>query len=192
MKKLVFIGIIMLSTINLFAIEEKLQKIYGNEENAIYTNILSFLFKEVNITYERLIENKYSLVITAGASDAAPVDVSNSSDWSFLTTILKFGFSVYPAGRYGNTLRGFYFMPNYTIINIDAKYKPQNISGTNLAHKIGVNFGYKWILNKVVFDLSAGFGYRTAITVKAGSIEAGSCDHKVGLTYLGLHFGYSW
>lgn len=195
MKKLFIIITIVLSltTINLFAIEEKLQKVYGNEENAIYINILPFLISQINLNYERLISSKYSLAVGVGVTDKNIYDIANASNWSFLTTVITLGMGVYPSGRYGYTLRGFYFMPVYSIISIDAKYKPTNESGGNLAHRVAVNFGYRWVLpNKITFDVSAGMGYRSAVTITAGSQQAGSIDYKVGLTHLGLQFGYSW
>ncbi len=195
MKKLfiVFAIVLFLATINLFAIEEKLQKLYGNEENTIYINILSFLISQINLNYERLISSKYSLAVGVGVTDKNIYDVSDASNWSFLTTVITLGIGVYPSGRYGYTLRGFYFMPVYSIISIDAKYKSTNESGNNLAHRIAVNFGYRWVLsNKITFDVSAGMGYRSSVTIKANSQQAGSIDYKVGVTHLGLQFGYSW
>lgn len=172
--------------------EEKLEKIYGKEENAIYINLVPLSIGQVNGNYERIFDNKISLMVGLGAVNGF-YDMSFDNNWSVLTILYKVGVGIYPSGRYGYTLRGFYFMPSYTGIAMNLKYKPENKTAIIQGALVGLDIGYKWVFkNKVMLDFSVGMGYRTEIEAKVENYEASRLEPKVGTTHLGLQFGYAW
>ncbi|MCX7910843.1 MAG: DUF3575 domain-containing protein [Endomicrobia bacterium] len=177
---------------NLFAIEEKLEKIYGKEENAIYVNIVPFIVSHINVNYERVISNKISLMFGLGAMNGF-YEMSFSDEWSVITVLYKIGVGIYPAGRFGNTLRGVYFMPSYTGAIINLRYKPEDLSGSVFAALIGVDIGHKWIWqNGLMIDLSVGMGFATDVVAKVGDKKAAEKEMKIGPTHIGVQFGYAW
>ncbi|MEN3013539.1 MAG: DUF3575 domain-containing protein [Endomicrobiia bacterium] len=172
--------------------QENLKKIYGTQENAIYINVVPFAIGHINVNYERLISNKVSLMFGLGALNGF-YDISFSDEWSVLTFMYKIGVGIYPAGRYGNTLRGVYFMPSYTGALIKLRYKPEDISDTVSAALIGVDVGYKIIWqNGLVVDLSIGMGFTTDVVAKVQDKKAAEREAKIGPTHVGIQFGYAW
>lgn len=183
---------IMLCSFFLYA-QERLEKIYGKEENALYINVVPLSIGQVNGNYERLINSKTSIMFGLGAVNGFYEMSFDKDKWSVLTILYKIGVGIYPSGRYGYTFRGVYFLPSYTGVAMNLKYKPEDKSEIVQGALIGLDIGYKWIFaNGVLLDLSVGMGYRTEIKAKVGNHEAAKLDPKVGATHVGLQFGYAW
>ncbi|MFN3550448.1 MAG: DUF3575 domain-containing protein [Endomicrobiia bacterium] len=191
MKKIIIFLVLSIYFLPLIA-QEKTEKIYGNEHNAIYVNVIPLFIGQINAHYERLLSDKLSVMFGLGAASKI-YGIDHGSDWSILVTLYKIGIGIYPAGRYGKTLRGVYFMPKYTGINVNAKYKPLDISDTNNAFAIGIDIGHRWVLQEgLMFDLSIGMGFVSDIIIKADNKKAGEIESRVGITHIGLQFGYAW
>ncbi|MEM4368103.1 MAG: DUF3575 domain-containing protein [Candidatus Anstonellales archaeon] len=191
MKKIFIIFVLSMFYLVLNA-QERTEKIYGNEQNTIYVNLIPVFWGQINANYERLLSNKVSLMGGLGAVNGF-FYVSTGDNWSILTTLYKVGVGIYPAGRYGKTLRGIYFMPSYTGIIMNFKYNPENKTGSAYGSLIGLDIGHKWIWSGgVMLDLSIGMGYGSEIVAQIEDKKAGKINTRVGITHIGIQFGYAW
>ncbi len=190
MKK-IFILLLLITILPLMA-EENIKKIYGNERNTIYVNIFPLAIGQINAHYERLLDDKISVMLGLAAANRF-LDISPNENWSIFTTFYKIGVGIYPSGRYGETLRGVYLMPSYTLIKINAKYKPESKSTSEDSYFIGLDIGYKRILKKgFLVDLSVGMGYKSEVVIKVEDKKLDELDKRVGITHIGLQIGYAW
>ena len=187
-----FVIILLIITFLPLIAKEKTKKIYGNEQNAIYINIAPLLISQINVNYERLFDDKISVMLGLGAGNKL-YEVSSSGGWSIFNIFYKIGIGIYPSGRYGETLRGVYFMPSYTLIKTNAKYKPENKSTSVDSYFVEIDIGYKKVFQKgFLVDLSMGMGYKSELIIKIEDKKAAELDNRVGITHFGIQLGYVW
>lgn len=156
------------------SLEENVRN-YDSNRNIIKTNVTAYLFKNINVTYERVINKKFSI--------SATYSFIPSSKVSFVDTFLKSdnlgdiknidmsysSFTLEPRiylGKKGFG-RGFYIAPYYRYSKIDLKnyrytYKTEVIVAGNVipaempvditadvsAHSFGLMIGNQWVLGK--------------------------------------------
>lgn len=142
----------------LFSQTESVEKM-----NIVKTNVTGYVFRNINLTYERVISQRFSVAVGFGtvAKGGIPfsksfIDDTEFSDAEISQTNFTLEPRIYIGQGYG---RGFYFAPYYrhtsfnveqVALNIDysGEKVPTNISGEANGNSAGLMVGTQWFLGK--------------------------------------------
>lgn len=143
--------------------QETSQKPSQEKMNIVKTNVTAFAFRNVNLTYERVINQKFSVAVGFGTVSKGSVPFMNSfvkdnelSDVEVGVTNFTIEPRIYLGKGYG---RGFYLAPYYRFtsfnadnIKLDKNYGlgnvPVKISGKATGNSAGLMVGAQWFLGK--------------------------------------------
>lgn len=136
----------------------------ADKMNIVKTNVTAYAFRNVNLTYERVINKKFSVSAGFGAMSKGGVPFSNSflkdtefSDTEVSMTNFTLEPRIYLGAGYG---QGFYFAPyyRYSAFNVDqvtltvdystGSSDPLKLSGKATGNSGGLMVGAQWFLGK--------------------------------------------
>ena len=131
--------------------------------NIVKTNVTGYVFRNVNLTYERVINQRFSVAVGFGtvAKGGVPFSKSFIDDTEFSDVeVSQTNFTIEPRIYLGQGYgRGFYFAPYYRHttfnaeqITLDVDFSgdtvPMNISGEAKGNSAGLMVGAQWFLGK--------------------------------------------
>lgn len=131
--------------------------------NIVKTNVTAYAFRNVNLTYERIINKRFSVSVGYGTVAKGGIPFSNSfiKDTEFEDIeISQSHFTIEPRIYLGQGYgKGFYFAPYYRHTTFDAENVvldvdfsgdtvPMSISGQAKGNSAGLMVGAQWFLGK--------------------------------------------
>ncbi|MCP2037741.1 DUF3575 domain-containing protein [Chryseobacterium sp. HSC-36S06] len=143
---------------SLFAQETNSEKL-----NIVKTNVTAYAFRNVNLTYERILSKKFSIAAGYGTVSKGKIPFSSSilKDTEFTDTQVGLThFTIEPRIYFGQGYgRGFYLAPYYrhTTVNADnvtlnvdfaTDSVPMKIAGKATGDSGGLMLGVQWFLGK--------------------------------------------
>ncbi len=143
---------------SLFAQETNSEKM-----NIVKTNVTAYAFRNVNLTYERILSKKFSIAASYGTVSKGKIPFSSSilKDTEFSDTQVGLShFTIEPRIYFGQGYgRGFYLAPYYrhTTVNADnvtlnvdfaTDTVPMKIAGKATGNSGGLMLGVQWFLGK--------------------------------------------
>lgn len=169
------------------------RSVYGEPMNIVKTNLSAYLFRNINLSYERIFTQRFSLVATYSFMPAGPIpyvktvtsgstlNSAQQANVSYQSYTLEPRFYVNKDG-YGT---GFYVAPYYRHSNVDVSDYPLNysvggteesaiMSGNVKGNSLGVLIGTQWAIGTAqrwVLDFSilgAHYG------ISSGNLQAES------------------